>query len=183
MILRKALAENKVIIADKWFDVILATYHVDGAQFFKRQKDQFANPLGHSARTGVERTVARLAKGEVKDLPAELIQFIKLRAVQTFKPSEAINFIYDLKQIIVKACGKKLVAENFSEWQLIEMNIDKLALQIFDLYVADRELIYKIKVQEIKSGNAGTANGGCPSGAVIRKHNEEKIELKVLRDC
>jgi hypothetical protein len=183
MALRKALAENKVVIAEKWLDAILSTYHVDGAEFFKRQKDQFANPLGYSARTGTESTVAQLAKGEVKELPAELIQFVKLRAVQTFKPSEAIGFIYDLKGIVAKVCGADLVVANFAEWQSIEANIDKLALKIFDLYAADRELIYKIKVEEFKSGNAGTANGGCPSGAVIRKHNEEKIELKVIRDC
>jgi len=183
MVLHEAMSENKVVIAEKWLDAILSTYHADGAQFFKSQKDQFANPLGHSARTGAERTVEQLAKGEITDLPAELIQFVKLRAVQTFKPAEAVAFIYDLKRLSVEACGQDLVSANFAEWQTIEGNIDKLALKIFDLYMADRELIYKIKIEEFKSGNAGTANGGCPSGAVIRKHNEEKIELKVMHDC
>ncbi|NOX26436.1 MAG: hypothetical protein GXP59_10075 [Deltaproteobacteria bacterium] len=183
MILREALAENRVIIAEKWLDSILTSYHEDGARFFKKQKDRFANPLGYNARMGAERTVERLAAGEVSDLPPELVQFIKLRAVQTFKPSEAIGFMYELKQISAKVCGMDLMAANFSEWQAIEADIDKLALQAFDLFMADRELIYKIKLEEFKSGNAGTANGGCPSGAVLRKHNAEKIELKVIRDC
>ena len=182
MNLHEALAENKVVIAEKWLDAVLSSYHEDGAQFFKRQKDQFANPLGHNARTGLEKAVERLAAGKSWELPSEFAQFIKLRAVQSFSPSEAVAFIYDLKRIIVKECGKDLLVANFSEWLEIEAELDKLALRTFELYAADRELIYKIKVQEFKSGNAVVAGGGCPSGAMMRKHNEEKIELKVVRD-
>ncbi len=182
MSLRESILENKLVIAEKWLDAVLASYHADGAHFFKKQKDQFANPLGYSARNGLEKMVVLLAKGEESNLPAELIQFIKLRAVQTFKPSEAIGFIFVLKKIIAATCGQDIVSANFSEWQNIESNVDKLAMQVFDLYMADRELIYKIKVEEFKSGNAVVAAGGCPSGAVIRKHNEEKVELKVIRN-
>ena len=183
MILYELLAENKMVIAEKWLNAVLSVYHEDGAQFFKRQNDQFANPLGYSARTGLEKVIERLASGKPWELPSELIQFVKLRAVQDFSPSKAIAFVYDLKRIIVEVCGQDLVVANFSEWQGVEAELDKLALQVFELYVADRELIYKVKLQEFKSGNAVVAGGGCPSGAMMKKHNEEKIELKVIRDC
>jgi len=170
MVLREALAENKEIVTEKWLDIVLSAYHEDGAHFFKKQKDQFANPAGYNAKTGLEKAVAGLASGQPWELPPELLQFIKLRAVQSMSPSEAVAFIYDLKRIIVEVCGKDLFSANISEWLIIEAELDKLALQVFEHYVADRELIYKVKVQELKSGNAVVAEGGCPSGAMMKKH-------------
>ncbi len=183
MDLNKVLDENRLVIAEKWLDAVLATYHKDGARFFKKQQDQFANPLGYNARTGLEKMVKAIAQGGGQEVPPELKQFIKLRAVQEFTPAKALAFIYDLKPIILEVCGKESGEVDVNQWLKVEAQIDNLALMVFDLYMAARELIYKVKYDELKSGNAGVAAGGCPSGAVIRKHNAEKMELKVLRDC
>ncbi|VAW35908.1 hypothetical protein MNBD_DELTA03-397 [hydrothermal vent metagenome] len=183
MDLNKVLVENRLVIAEKWLDAVLSTYHKDGARFFKKQQDRFANPLGYSARTGLEKMVKVIAEGGELEVSAELKQFIKLRAVQEFTPAKALAFIYDLKPIMLEVCAKETEQMDLNRWFQVESQIDSLALLVFDLYMAARELIHKVKYEELRSGNAGVVAGGCPSGAVIHKHNAEKMELKVLRDC
>ncbi len=182
MDLNKVLDENRLVIAEKWLDAVLATYHKDGARFFKKQQDQFANPLGYNARTGLEKMVKAIVQGGGQEVPPELKRFIKLRAVQEFTPARALAFIYDLKPIMLEVCAKETGEVDVKQWLKVEGQIDNLALMVFDLYMVTRELLNKVKYEELKSGNAGVVAGGCLSGAAIRKHNAEKMELKVLRD-
>lgn len=182
MNLYDSLAENKLVIAQKWLESVLATYHPDGAKFFKKQQDRFANPLGYSARVGLEKLVYSLASGKEVEIPSEFLQFLKLRAVQKFTPTEALSFIYDLKGIIVKCCSQRLIAENLSEWFELDAKLDKIVLNVFEMYAADRERLYTVTLQEYKSGNSIAVRGGCPSGTMMKKQNEEKDELKVIRE-
>ena len=137
--------------------------------------------MGHSASVGLGKVVAELASGSEVNASSELEQFIKLRAVQKFTPSEAISFVYDLKKIVIQLCGKQVITDNLSQWLDIGETLDHLALHVFNLYTVDRERLYAVTLQEYKSGNAMVARGGCPSGAMMKKHNEEKEELKVIR--
>ena len=41
------LTENKADIVEKWIDHVLNCYPADTARIFKRQRDRFANPVGH----------------------------------------------------------------------------------------------------------------------------------------
>ena len=48
MTVEKILFEKKDAIRDRWHQAVLDTYHPDTRRFFKKQKDQFANPVGHT---------------------------------------------------------------------------------------------------------------------------------------
>ncbi len=177
------LAENKLSILNNWIESVLDSYPADGARFFKKQQDRFANPLGYKARKGLEEVFELLISDQViTELPDELQQFIKLRAVQTFTPSEALAFVYKLKGIVVESCGLDNLMGVGSDWLSFNESVDRVALLVFDQYMADRELIYQIKVNEYINGNHVMARGKCPS-AMMRKNKEEKFELKVIQDC
>jgi len=182
MSLSTVLAEKKAVIFEEWLDRVLGTYHKDGVKFFKGVEDRFANPLGHSARVGLEKFVYDLAAGREPELSSEFRQFLKLRAVQKLSPTEALSFIFDLKGIIVKACGSKEVGGHLKEWLEIEGRLEAAALKIFEMYNADRERLYQVTLQEYKSGNVMAVRGGCPSGAMVKEQNKELKEIKVVRE-
>ena len=180
---KESLAEKKPAIVQKWIESVLASYPADGATFFLKQKDRFANPLGFSVKAGLTAVFDQLCGDQpATAMPPELSQFIKLRSVQTFAPSAAVGFVYQLKAIMVSQLGESTVVGAGREWLEFEGRIDALALKVFDLYMEDRELLCQVKVNEQKRGNEAMSRGVCPS-AMIGNKQEENIVLKVVRDC
>ena len=180
---KETLAEKKSKIVQLWIEGVLASYPADGASFFMKQKDRFANPLGFAARTGLTAVFDQLIGDRPgQEMPPELSQFIKLRSVQTFAPSAAVGFVFQLKTILVEQLGHATLQEAAAEWFSLMAKIDALALKLFDLYMEDRELLCQVKVDEYKKKNDVMNRGCCPSGMAGNKQ-EEKIELKVIRDC
>jgi len=180
---KEALAEKKATIVHKWIETVMSSYSADGASFFMKQKDRFANPLGFAAKTGLTAVFDQLSGDKpAGTMPPELSQFIKLRSVQTFAPSAAVGFVFQLKAIMVAELGDATVLAAGSEWLAFAARIDALALKVFDLYMEDRELLCQVKVNEYKRGNDAKNRGVCPS-AMMGNQQEEKIVLKVIRDC
>jgi hypothetical protein len=77
---------------------------------------------------------------------------VKVRAIQDFRPSEAVAFAFGLKDIIREelgdAWGKK---ELHNELTAFNRRIDALALLVFDAYVKSREKVYELRVNEVKN--------------------------------
>ena len=178
------LAEKKSKIVARWIEAVLASYSADGASFFNRQKDRFANPLGFAAKTGLTAIYDQLVgDAPAGEMPAELAQFVKLRSVQTFTPSQAVGFVFQLKPVLVEQLGWETLLAAGQEWSELAAKIDRLALKLFDLYVEDRELLHEVKLSEYKKGNHILAAGRCPSSALGGNSQAERVELKVIRDC
>ena len=106
MSFQEIITENKIEIVKEWIELVMSTYSPDGVRFFKKEKDRFANPLGYNATQGLEKVFEMLCQSQTENLPKELKQFVKLRAVQTFLPSDAMSFVFELKNIIFRVCGK-----------------------------------------------------------------------------
>ncbi|MDD5757860.1 MAG: RsbRD N-terminal domain-containing protein [Desulfobulbaceae bacterium] len=180
---KDTLAEKKPKIVQLWIESVMASYSADGASFFMKQKDRFANPLGFAAKSGLTAVFDQLTGDRTtQEMPPELMQFIKLRSVQNFLPSAAVGFIYQLKTIMMAQLGEAILLEAGSEWFAFEAKIDALSLKLFDLYMEDRELLAQVKVNEYRRKNHVLAEGRCPSSMAVN-NQEEKIELKVIRDC
>jgi len=72
--------------------------------------------------------------------------------VQEFAPSEALGFIFQLKDVVRKVLAKAPqhpAAAN--ELDVFDSAVDDLALFAFDLYMQCREKIYDIKAKEARS--------------------------------
>jgi hypothetical protein len=151
------LSEKKSAILKRWFDAILETYPADTSNFLKNQKDQFANPVGHTILQGIEALFGEILKGMDYDPDvfgaSFLDNIIRIRAIQDFTPSESIAFIFLLKKVIREELRKDLSLQNGIAEELftLESKIDKLALLSFDLYMKCREKIYELKANEVKN--------------------------------
>src|SRR3989339_1902397 len=142
MHLQELLIENKTVVLDKWINSVLATYPLDSTNFLTRQKDRFANPIGSSVSKGLSDLINAFCSEAdgLAELSSDVEHLIKIRAVQDFSPSAAIGFVYDLKVIVFELCQKEkqynLLVE---EWLDFSAKVDRLALKVFDLYMASRE--------------------------------------------
>jgi hypothetical protein len=99
------LERNKQKIIDAWFKRVIETYPEETAKFLKSQKNPFLNPVGAAIREGLEGIVKWVMSGGTSE---ELIPFldriIRIRAIQEFKPSEALQFIADFKAVARDVC-------------------------------------------------------------------------------
>jgi hypothetical protein len=151
--LKNLLAQKKAVIVKQWFGRVIETYPPDTTKFLKRQKDPFANPVGRTIYHGLETLLEQLVKGiDHKALESCLDPIIRIRAIQNFSPSQAVGFIFFLKEVIRTSLYKKIAQEQLDDELLsFETQIDELSLIAFNLYMKCREKIYEIKANEMKN--------------------------------
>ena len=147
------LSRYKRNIAGEWLRQTMGAYPAEGLKILQKNEDQFANPLFYLISEGIEKLFEELLKGaETKEVTSILEQVVKIKAVQDFDPSQSLEFIFFLKDIIRERLKKDLPNEDFSgELYIIERRIDKIALIAFDIYMKSRERLFEIQAQEVKN--------------------------------
>jgi hypothetical protein len=152
MTLRQLLQDKRDAIARAWLEYVLATYPGESAAVFARERDPFANPVGHSLRVGTERILeVLLDRGDVKEARENLLAIMKIRAVQQFAPSQAVGFVFRLREIVRAELGEAAADPQFSvELAELEAQIDQMALVAFDTYVECREQVHQLRINEVK---------------------------------
>ena len=175
------LIENKATILEKWIDQALGNYPADASRIFKKQKNRFANPIGFRvSHTLTEIYDALAGQDDLTSLPPVLEELVKILAIQASSPSQAVSFIYALKYVVKEQCQKAgLDTLTLGEWLDFDKKIDTLAYTVFDLYMASRERLYQVRVNELKSGNHIMTDGSCPSAA-MRRNKKRQTELKPI---
>jgi hypothetical protein len=145
------LRPHRDAIARRWVEAILATYPEQAAAVFGREQDRFANPVGHSVRTGVHGVVEALCDGmDEEQVRAGLREIIQVRAVQQFSPAQAVGFVFQLKGVVrrvLDGAGRPAVAP---ELAALDFVVDRLALAAFEVFTACREQVYQLRLEEAK---------------------------------
>ncbi len=152
MQLENRLSQKKEEILKKWFNQVINTYPEETAKVFGHKKDPFANPVGSTIYKGLEAILLELFGGMDHDaLKSFLDPIVRMRAIQTFSPSDALSFVFDLKSIIRDELAKDLPDDNTSSalWA-VDAKIDRLILIAFDIHAACREKIYELKTNEMR---------------------------------
>ncbi len=152
MTLRETLEGKKKQIVARWLDDALSMYAQDASAAFGRQKDQFANPVGHSLREGTSAIFEALLEGsDAEKIRRHLNEIIKIRAVQQFAASSALSFVFRLKDIVrEEVAGEVDGAADSQEYRMFEQKVDEVALVAFDVYVECREQLFEIRANEMK---------------------------------
>jgi len=153
MVLEHLLPQKRAAILERWFQLILETYPADTSRFLKQQKDRFVNPVGYTISQEIETLYEELLHGMNCDkLTACLDNIIRIRSVQDFSPSQAVAFIFLLKQAIREELASEIVENQaYEELLKFESKIDKLVLFALDIYMKCREKVYEIRVNEVKA--------------------------------
>lgn len=135
-----AIAES---VAELWIARTLASYPAATLPLLRGEQDPFRNPAGHVIKESLT-TLARELLGEMdeKAIAPALDALVRLRAVQDFRPSEALRFVFDLRAIVAE------LAEEVP--QSLDSRIDALALMAFDQYMARRDQIAGLREKELR---------------------------------
>jgi hypothetical protein len=150
--IKDILTQKRGIILKRWLELILDTYPADAANFLRLEKDRFKNPVGHAFAGGTEILYdAFLHDNDPDVIAAALDNIIRIMAVQDCTPSQAIAFVFQLKQAIREEAGRTVQGKNlFDALSLYEAKIDMMALCAFDVYTRCREEVHNIRSSEIK---------------------------------
>ncbi len=157
MKLLKLVSEKKASLTERWLQRLFASYPPQTTIFLKKEKNRFDNPVGQQ----LSQALARLVDALVRELDREqwlaaLDEAISIRALQNFFPSQALAFIFLLKNVIREELSPELKDGQFSaELQELESRIDGVALLGFDVYTQRREKLYEIRVTEVKNRVSG----------------------------
>jgi hypothetical protein len=160
MKLNDILVGKKDVILKSWRDRILESYPLHTSKFLKGEKDRFHNPVGEAIRQDTEIIFDHLVFEKRFDDSNPFPQYlIKIRAVQDFPASEAMEFMLQFKSI-VRGTLKDELPRCLDEYIELEARIDDLTLIAFDTYMRCRQSIHDIRVGEIKRRYTGSAPSG-----------------------
>ena len=175
MSIETLLAPKKKAIVEKWIDQVLDSY--GAPDFFKNQKDRFANPIGSTISKGLQDLFVILVENrDLGEVAKPLEEIIKIRAVQEFSPSSAVFFVYLLKDIVREELSKEKNREEvLKTLSALDSRIDKVSLMAFDFYMDCRERLHQIRVNEVLSGRSALTDGTKCVSAML-KRNQEKSE-------
>ncbi len=153
MSLSKALKEREDKIVKRWEDKLINSYPEDTRRFLKKEKDQFANPVGYIIRNELRNLYNGFITQDKEKITSSLNQIIKVRAVQDFSPSAALYFIVELEDVIKEETDWN--SFNNKEKEELSKRINSLLLEAFDIYEQCRYRLYELRVNEVRNQVSG----------------------------
>lgn len=151
------LWERKTSLTERWRHRLFESYPPETAIFLKKEKDLFDNPVGQRLSQGLRGLLqAFLTEMDRDQVLANLDEILRIRAIQDFAPSQALAFIFLLKNVIREELAPELKGGQYSqELQELEARIDGLALLGFDVYTQRREQLHQVRINEIRNRVSG----------------------------
>ena len=139
-------------IVDAWVEAALAHYGATTVCFLKCEQDAFANPFGVTLRNSPTAIFQSLSQ-ELQDhqVGPYLDEIIKVQAIQDLAPSQALGFLFGIKEIIRRELGARLNEPGLLlEVIWMDERVDQLVLMAFDIYMRRREKLYELRVEDVK---------------------------------
>jgi hypothetical protein len=153
MKLADLLIERQGALSRRWLDAVLAGYGALTASRWRREKDPFANPIGHTLTTGLPVLVAAVAgEGELPEEAVSALEgIVRIRSVQDLSPSRAVGFVWLLRDAIRAELAAELAGGTYAEeLAAAERRIEQLVLRAFDIYTTLREQVFRLRQEELK---------------------------------
>jgi hypothetical protein len=144
-------------ILQKWLIILLGSYSPDSVQFLTIEKDPFSNPVAHQLSRGLSGLLTVLVEEKGgEEARAALDEVIQILALKDIPPSQAMGFLFHLKQVLREELAAELQdPAMFPEIADLDSYIDGLALLGFDVYMQRREKLCELKVNEVKARVSG----------------------------
>ncbi len=166
------VAEHRDEILKRWTDRVIDSYPEETAKFLRSKADPFANPVGAGLREGLAELLDGVIDGvDPEELAPALDRVIRVRAVQEFSPSQAVGFIFELKNLLREVAGAP-AGENSQH--PFDASIERLGLFAFDVYANCREEMWKIRAREIRNQSVGIMER-VAAWKERREDNSEKV--------
>ena len=108
-----------------------------------------------------------MLQGQIKDSELDKLLYNVLNSNHDLKiPS-------GLSEKTIRKLKKKDVTGFYKDWLAFEARVDAAALAIFDMYMASRERINKVRITELQTGRSIITKDGCPSAFMDRKQSKK----------
>jgi len=144
MNLKQILKTNKDPFVKKWFQATIDTYPTQTAKILGKDSNRFDNPIGAITHETIEAVFNLIIQDfNPATLEKALDPIIRIRAVQAFSASEAVSFVFALKQI-----GEGIIDDNLI--REFDKLVDKIALAAFNKFMKCKEEIFLLKATESK---------------------------------
>ncbi|MCL1979613.1 MAG: RsbRD N-terminal domain-containing protein [Proteobacteria bacterium] len=174
----EALARKKREILSLWIERTLDSYVAPG--FFKTASDPFANPVGSNITAGLTALFdLLLAEADIQAFDKPLDQVVRIRAVQEFTPAQAVAPFLELKWVVKQVLSGDQGFEPLrGKLDVLDCQIDRMALAAFNIYSECREQLYRNRIRELKSGSSILTDAACPSALLRRAQRESSAGLE-----
>ena len=186
MNLEKLLAKKRDRIVDKWINSIQESYPAETVEFFRHQRNRFANPIGASISETTGPLFDELLNGNNQQNMFSLLdKIIRIRAVQDFPPSGAVAVVFLLKKVIRDEMRKDIDKDGLFEDLLeFESRIDYCVLLAFDVYMKCRETIWENKLDDFKKRPFVTEGvAKCLSYMLKQEQGQDKGTKDCCNSC
>ncbi len=102
MNIQEIFRSQKNDVVRLWTEAVYSTYPFETTGFLRTKRDPFGNPVAHMTREAAGTLYDAVAGEEVEidTVKAALERFVKLRAVQTFTPSQGLGVFYLMKPLL-----------------------------------------------------------------------------------
>jgi hypothetical protein len=144
MHLKQILEKHKASFIKQWFQATIDTYPAQSARVLGKDSNRFDNPVGAVTHETIEDVFTLILNDfDPEALEKALDPVIRIRAVQAFSASEAVSFVFALKQINETLLDDGLARE-------FDRLVDQIALAAFNRFMKCREEIFLLKAVESK---------------------------------
>ena len=169
MKLQELLKKNRESLIADWEDIILGEYAPETFRIFKKQKNRFANPIGHKVSHGVAELFDVICDESDKevDTPA-LNEMLKVRALQPITAAEALFFLFDIKLLVEKICQKQGMDKLYKEFLVFCTRVDATAIAMFDIFTNCRQRVYQVRLNEYRTKRSIIIDNAVCSSQIIK---------------
>lgn len=154
--LQRLMEEKKEDLLKQWFEQVIGAYPPEAVKYFAKVNNTFTNPVGSNIHRSLSAILNELLdEGDADKMYQELEMILRIKAVQDVQPSKAVAFIFSLKTIIEKIFKAEINRGEINHKILNDFydELDSLGLLAFNIYCDSRELIYQMRIKEIKQTN------------------------------
>ncbi len=138
----KLIQKNRDNVLDQWIEKGLSIFS---------EKIGRNTPIGESLSDGLALMLDGIEENS-KSFMAAVNQIARIFAVQPLPPSKVLSLFFELKTILYEIGLKENNSHALKQvdWDACQKRIEQITLVSFDCYMANREKIYQLKVEESK---------------------------------
>jgi hypothetical protein len=144
---------RRAAVCARWLEAILADYGDETAARWRRERDPFANPVGHALAAALPALLdAALDGGEpAAGARAALETIVRIRSVQELAASRAVGFVGALRSAVREELAAELAGgAHAAALASLDTGVERLTLAAFDAYVRIREQVFRLRQEELR---------------------------------
>lgn len=129
-------------VEERWLAAAAAAYGGLIAEQALVERDPFRNPIGHTLRRNLTALVREFFGAmDEATIDAAFAEIMALRSIQDLSVDRAVGFVFTLRGIVLEQTPQPQFTD-------VEGRVDRLALSAFRQYLACRERLSELKLNE-----------------------------------